>query len=65
MSLPGQQAVVFHLVEWAERQGRLRELLAAAQVENPGNEELAGVGPGGWIQDGLHRTGWSCVQRCH
>ena len=35
------RAVVFHLVEWADRQGRLAELVEAARAENPRSPELA------------------------
>ena len=32
--------VVSNLIEWAEEQGRLEELLIAARKENPGNPAL-------------------------
>jgi hypothetical protein len=32
--------VVFNLIEWAQSQGRLEELVTAARVENPGNPDL-------------------------
>lgn len=35
------EEVVFHLLEWAEAQGRLRELVSAAHESNPGNPRLA------------------------
>ncbi|MFN8470135.1 MAG: effector-associated domain EAD1-containing protein [Caldilineaceae bacterium] len=35
------RAVVFHLVAWADRQGRLAELVEAARAENPRNAQLA------------------------
>src|SRR5690242_13051108 len=34
------RAAAFELIRWAEAQGRLDELVAAARVENPGNPEL-------------------------
>lgn len=39
--------VIFDLVDWADRQGRLQELIAAAQQERPGNEALARLAHGG------------------
>ncbi|MFN8463898.1 MAG: SUMF1/EgtB/PvdO family nonheme iron enzyme [Caldilineaceae bacterium] len=34
------QVVIFNLVSWAEQYGRVRDLLSAAQSQNPGNESL-------------------------
>ena len=33
--------VVFNLIAWAERTGRITELIAKAQANNPGNARLA------------------------
>ncbi|MFN8469475.1 MAG: effector-associated domain EAD1-containing protein [Caldilineaceae bacterium] len=37
------RAVVFHLVEWADRQQRLPQLVGAALAENPANRDLMEV----------------------
>ena len=34
------QVVIFNLVSWAEQYGRIRDLIDAAQNQNPGNESL-------------------------
>ncbi len=34
------EEIVFELIEWAESQGRLEQLVQAACESNPGNQEL-------------------------